>query len=77
MADRFNEAIQRDLDTAWERGQAHEPYAYACALFFYDSVKSITLDLPAGWAIEGVKGNTLKNIKPETIINIGKEYAGK
>ena len=37
MADRFNEAIQRDLDTAWERGQAHEPYAYACALFFYDS----------------------------------------
>ena len=37
MADRFNEAIQRDLDTAWERGQAHEPYAYAYALFFYDS----------------------------------------
>ena len=37
MADRFNEAIQRDLDTGWERGQAHEPYAYACALFFYDS----------------------------------------
>ena len=59
-----------DFGTVWTEGDKG-------ALFFYDSVESITLDLPDGWEIEGVKGNTLKNIKPETIINIGKEYAGK
>jgi len=59
-----------DFGTLWTEGDKG-------ALFFYDSVESITLDLPEGWGIEGVKGNTLRNIKPETIINIGKEYAGR
>ena len=59
-----------EFGTLWTEGDKG-------ALFFYDSVESITLDLPAGWGIENVKGNTLKNIKPETIINIGKEYGAK
>lgn len=33
MADRFNEVVQKHLDS----GQVHERYAYACALFFYHS----------------------------------------
>ena len=59
-----------EFGTLWTEGDKG-------ALFFYDSVESITLDLPDGWGIENVKGNTLKNIKPETIINIGKEYGAK
>ena len=38
------------------------------ALFFYDSVKELKLDLPAGWSIAGVKGNVLKNIPRESVI---------
>lgn len=46
MADRFNAAIQLGLEAAWAEAEgpeppapscisSHEPYAYACALFFY------------------------------------------
>jgi hypothetical protein len=38
------------------------------ALFFYDSVKELKLDLPAGWSIDGVKGNVIKNIPRESVI---------
>ncbi len=44
------------------------------ALFFYDSVKSLTLDLPEGWGIEGVAGNKLENIPQDTIILFGDEF---
>lgn len=41
MADRFNDVIQKGLEKAWEEEEpasdAHERYAYACALFFFDS----------------------------------------
>ena len=59
-----------EFGTLWTEGDKG-------ALFFYDSVDSITLELPPGWGIEGVKGKTIKNIKPETIINIGREYSAK
>lgn len=37
------------------------------ALFFYDAVRELKLDLPPGWEIEGVKGNVLHDVKPDTI----------
>lgn len=38
------------------------------ALFFYDSVKELKLNLPSGWSIKGVKGNVLKNIPRQSVI---------
>lgn len=38
------------------------------ALFFYDSVKELKVNLPKGWTIDGVKGNVLKNIPRESVI---------
>ena len=41
MADRFNAIIQEHLETIWTAGStAHERYAYATALFFYDGESS-------------------------------------
>lgn len=37
MADRFNENIQKDIETDEDDDGMHEPYAYAAALFFYHS----------------------------------------
>ena len=37
------------------------------ALFFYDAVKELKVELPSGWGIEGVKGNVLHDVKPDTI----------
>ena len=38
MADKFNEIIQKHLETIWTSGgTVHERYAYATALFFYDT----------------------------------------
>lgn len=41
MADRFNVVIQKGLEQAWENGDClpdgHERYAFATALFFYDT----------------------------------------
>ncbi len=58
--------------TVWTEGKRG-------ALFFYDSVKSLTLELPEGWGIEGVSGNQLKDIPQDTIVLIGEEFgkAGK
>ena len=41
MADRFNAIIQEYLEPIWTAGNAaHERYAYATALFFYDGESS-------------------------------------
>lgn len=37
------------------------------ALFFYDAVRELRVELPEGWIIEGVKGNVLKDVKPDSI----------
>lgn len=37
MADKFNDVLQKELEKAWEEELRHERYAYACALFFYNS----------------------------------------
>ena len=37
------------------------------ALFFYDAVEELKVELPDGWSIEGVPGNVLKNVKPDSI----------
>ena len=37
MADRFNEVIQRHLEEEWVNGGPNERYAFAAALFFYDT----------------------------------------
>ena len=37
------------------------------ALFFYDAVRELRVELPDGWIIEGVKGNVLKDVKPDSI----------
>lgn len=42
------------------------------ALFFYDSVKTLNLQLPENWVIDGVEGNTLNNIEPESVIFLKK-----
>ncbi len=38
------------------------------ALFFYDGVKELKVDLPDGWSIEGMKGNVLRDVKPDTVV---------
>jgi len=38
------------------------------ALFFYDRVGRITLDLPENWAIEGHDGKELRNVPEETVL---------
>ena len=42
------------------------------ALFFYDPVEKLTLQLPENWVIDGVEGNTLNNIAPESVIFLKK-----
>lgn len=37
------------------------------ALFFYDAVRELKVELPEGWGIEGVAGNVLKDVKPDSI----------
>ncbi len=43
------------------------------ALFFYDAVKEIKLDLPEGWTVDGYSGNTLRNIPENTVILLKKK----
>ena len=38
------------------------------ALFFYDGVKELKVDLPDGWKIEGAEGNVLRDVKPDTVV---------
>ncbi|MCQ2379748.1 MAG: hypothetical protein MJ025_02345 [Victivallaceae bacterium] len=38
------------------------------ALFFWNPAKKVTVELPDGWSIRGVKGNVLTDVKPDTII---------
>ncbi len=42
------------------------------AVFFWHGVKSATFDLPAGWTIKGHSGNTVSDIRPETILILNK-----
>ncbi|OQA87572.1 MAG: hypothetical protein BWY31_00740 [Lentisphaerae bacterium ADurb.Bin242] len=42
------------------------------ALFFYDAVKEIKLDLPEGWMVEGHGGNILRNVPEDTVILLRK-----
>lgn len=43
------------------------------ALFFYDAVKEIKLDLPEGWTVDGYSGGTLRNIPKNTVILLKKK----
>jgi len=43
------------------------------ALFFYDAVKEIKLDLPEGWTVDGYSGSTLRNIPENTVILLKKK----
>ena len=38
------------------------------ALFFYDGVKELKVDLPEGWRIEGAEGDVLRDVKPDTVV---------
>lgn len=43
------------------------------ALFFYDSVKEILVNLPGDWEIEGIKGSILKNVPCDTVVFLKKK----
>ena len=47
------------------------------ALFFYDSVKEILVNLPDNWEIEGIKGSILKNVPCDTVVFLKKKSGVK
>ena len=72
LAPKFNEALdfvgmpyvrESEFGTVWYgKGGA--------VMFFWDPVKKLTLNLPQGWKIRGVEGNTLTDIPGDSIIYI-------
>lgn len=43
------------------------------ALFFWNPVKKVTVNLPDGWKIKGIEGNVLTDVKADAIYLLEKQ----